>query len=145
MIDVNTGLLTIPGEITIKPLSEKRELYDFFKNNNAETWNVKNGWEHYYLRNFKIENKYFFFDFMFYNEILNRVDFCFYDNPVKNASWDEWSETKELERKEEFENWLTKESGNARDFAWGKVNAYYDSKGGSSGITIAYELPTSKL
>ena len=145
MIDVGTGRVTIPGEITIKPLCEKKELSEFFKKYNAQTWNVRNGWEHYYLRNFKIDNNYFFFDFMFYNEILNRIDFCFFDNPVKNASWDDWSEAKELERKEEFEQWLSKVSGTVRNFSWGKLNAYYDSKGGSSGIMIAYALPTSKL
>jgi len=145
MINIDTGLFTLPGEITVKPFSGKKELTDYFKNNNAESWDVKNGWEHYYLRNIKIKDKYFFFDFTFYNEILNRIDFCFYDTPVKNASWDDWSEAKELERKEEFEKWLNNETGNQRNFHWGKVNAYYDSKGGSSGIMIAYEQLTQKL
>lgn len=141
MIDDVTGSLTIPGEITIMPLSQKKQLITFLTKNNAESWDVKNGWEHFYLRNIKINDKYFFFDFMFYNEILNRIDFCFYDNPVKNASWNDWSEAKELERLEIFKAWLSKEAGNTEEFAWGKAGAYFDSKGGSSGIMIAYALP----
>lgn len=145
MIDTDTGLFTISAETIIKPSMAKKELIDFFKKNNAETWNVKNGWEHYYLRNFKIGDKYFFFDFAFYNDILNRIDFCFYINPVKNASWNDWSEASELERKEEFEKWLDSTIGNTRNFNWGKTNAYYDSKGGSSGIMIAYDQPAQKF
>jgi len=75
---------------------------------------------------------------MFYNEILSRLDFGFYPEPVNNANWNDWSEETELQKKAEYEQWLNNETGGINSFTWGYVSAYYDSKSGGSGIMINY-------
>ena len=138
MIDISSGDFQIADGIIIQHSAKAENLIDFLRANNAEIWAVGNGWVHYYLKNYKINDKYFFFDFMFYNEILSRLDFGFYPGPVNNANWNDWSEEKELQKKAEYEQWLNKETGGINSFSWGYVSAYYDSKSGGSGIMINY-------
>ena len=138
MIDISSGDFQIADGIIIKHSAKAENLIDFLHANNAEIWDVGNGWVHYYLKNYKINNKYFFFDFMFCNEILNRLDFGFYPQPVNNANWNDWSEETELQKKAEYEQWLNNETGGINSFTWGYVSAYYDSKSGGSGIMINY-------
>jgi len=53
-------------------------------------------------------------------------------------SWDDWSEAKELQSKVEYDHWLTSEIGTRRVFSWGNIEAYFDAKGGGSGIVLRY-------
>ena len=53
-------------------------------------------------------------------------------------SWNDWSETKAIQNKIEYDHWLNNEAGAQRVFQWGKIEALYDPKGGGSGIILRY-------
>jgi hypothetical protein len=139
MINTSSGFINVTNTVAISPLVSIDTLINFFKTNASEKWDVRNGWVHYYLKNFQIQQRYFFFDFMFFKNILSSVSFCFYNQLVKNVSWADWSEENELKKQLEYEAWLEREIGSARSFEWGTINSYYDAKGGSSGIIIIYK------
>lgn len=55
------------------------------------------------------------------------------------GSWDDWSEEKELERKQFHDQWLTTSIGSSTcDQSWGQLSSHFDAKGGFSTITVRY-------
>jgi hypothetical protein len=73
----------------------------------------------------------------FQNERLENVELQ-NDDPAFGTSWDDWSEAKELSRKQSHDRWLNKCVGGRRNFPWGEVWSGYDERGGSSSIVIRY-------
>ena len=73
----------------------------------------------------------------FYDELLESVNISSVDN--ESASWSDWSEQKELEKKEVHDRWLKNLLGKASShYNWGEVWSGYDSKSGFSSIEIRY-------
>ena len=73
----------------------------------------------------------------FYNELLESVSISSVDN--ESTSWSDWSEEKELKKKEMHDRWLKKLVGKASShYKWGEVWSGYDSKAGFSSIEIRY-------
>ena len=73
----------------------------------------------------------------FYNELLESVSISSVDH--ESASWSDWSEQEELEKKEMHDLWLKKLLGKASShYQWGEVWSGYDSKAGFSSIEIRY-------
>ena len=73
----------------------------------------------------------------FYNEMLESVSISSVEN--ESASWADWSEEKELKKKEIHDHWLKKLLGKASSHHnWGEVWSGYDPKGGFSSIEIRY-------
>lgn len=74
----------------------------------------------------------------FYKEKLESIHLA--DSSEEfGASWDEWSEEKELKRKEAHDRWLIAETGNASHvYRWGEIISPYDPRSGGSSITIRY-------
>lgn len=73
----------------------------------------------------------------FYDELLESVNISSVDN--ESASWSDWSEQKELEKKEGHDRWLKNLLGKASSqYKWGEVWSGYDSKAGFSSIEIWY-------
>ena len=61
------------------------------------------------------------------------------DDPRFGSGWEDWSEKKELERKQANDRWLTgKGLVPGKNYAWGSVWSEYDPKSGSSMIVIRY-------
>lgn len=55
-------------------------------------------------------------------------------------TWDQWSEQKELELKQEHDNWLRHLIGPPPyEYEWGAISSSYDPRSGSSMITIRYK------
>lgn len=100
--------------------------------------NLGNDYKWIYFRNIKISNLYFFLAICFHKEILKSISFSFTLIP-QEMNWNNWNETEELEQKKVFDIWLNDHFGKNRNFDWGKINSYYDEKGGSSGILIEYK------
>jgi hypothetical protein len=71
--------------------------------------------------------------------MLNNVIIGFLTQDELNKTWNEWSREIEIKKKEIYERWLTDKFGLIRGFKWGSLEAYYDSKGGSSGILLKYK------
>ena len=66
------------------------------------------------------------------------------NHPKFGSSWEEWSEKKELERKQANDQWLT-DGGliPGKNYSWGSVWSEYDPKSGSSMIVIRYSDNTA--
>jgi len=105
-----------------------------------EVRDFKNGYKCIYFKTKEIKGYFFHIGLCFKDDFLDFVDFRFLTlEELKNDTWDNWSEEKELKKKERYENWLDDSIGSNRQFIWGKTVTYYDSKGGSSGILIKYK------
>lgn len=101
---------------------------------------LKNGYKWIYLKTNEIEGYFYHIRLCFKNEFLDSIDFGFFTfDEIKNNSWDNWSEEKEIKKKEVYENWLNDSIGSNRQFWWGNIATYYDSKGGNSGILMKYK------
>jgi|SRR5688572_601477 len=80
----------------------------------------------------------------FYDELLESVNMSSVDN--ESASWSDWSEQKELEKKEVHDRWLKNLLGKASSqHKWGEVWSGYDSKAGFSSIEIRYSWQGKSL
>ena len=68
----------------------------------------------------------------------------------EDLSWENWSESRELQRRRQFDRWLDKQlgaapctvkssaAGRCRCFPWGSVGAYYHPQDGSTRMVLAY-------
>jgi hypothetical protein len=73
----------------------------------------------------------------FYGELLESVSISFVEN--ESTSLSDWSEQKELEKKEIHDTWLKSLPGKASShYKWGEVWSGYDPKAGFSSIEIRY-------
>lgn len=87
----------------------------------------------------KIAGHPFIITLYFNGSILTNVELYSDDNKF-GTSWDDWSEEKELERKKFHETWLKNVLADAPyKYNWGRIESFYDAKGGSSSISIKYQ------
>jgi hypothetical protein len=74
----------------------------------------------------------------FFDQQLESVSITASDDRF-GASWHQWSEEKELERKRFHDQWLTDTIGTAnRESPWGEISSNYDAKSGFSSIHVQY-------
>lgn len=74
----------------------------------------------------------------FYHEQLESVSITASDDRF-GASWDDWSEAKEHERKLFHDQWLTDTIGTTGTHSsWGQLSSDYDAKSGVSSICLRY-------
>jgi hypothetical protein len=74
----------------------------------------------------------------FYGEQLESIG-LFHDAKELGSSWSDWSEEKELKRKQIHDQWLLTLTGHASHFyAWGEIWSDFDAKSGASSIVIRY-------
>ena len=80
----------------------------------------------------------FFVALYFYGKKLESIDLAI-AAPELGASWDDWSEEKEMKRKEKHDVWLIAQTGCASHvYDWGEIDSAYDPRSGGSSITIRY-------
>ena len=139
IIDSVNGHLRFANSFSVSSRTTPEEIVQYFGQENVSINDVKTGWKHYSARNVKINYTYFIITFYFDNDILKMLDFIISDEPIVACSWDDWSEKKELQNRDYYNDWLTKEIGSKRQFTWGTVNSFYDSKGGFSSIVLKYK------
>jgi len=139
IIDSVNGHLRFVNSFTVSSRTTPEEIIQYFGQENVSINDVKTGWKHYSVRNVKINDTYFIITFYFDNDILKMLDFIVSDKLIVAGSWDDWSEKKELQNRDYYDEWLTKEIGSNRQFVWGTINSFYDSKGGFSSIVLKYK------
>jgi hypothetical protein len=86
-----------------------------------------------------MNSSYFHFSLCFKNENLDYINFGFSSLDELSQTWADWSEKKELIKKESYEKWLTDILKGKRKFKWGNIETSYDPKGGGAGIIINYK------
>ena len=139
IIDIENGHLRFENGFTVSSQTIQEEIVQYFGQENVSINDIKTGWKHCSVRNIKINDTYFIITFYFDNDILKKLDFIISDKLIVDGSWDDWSEKKELQNRDYYNDWLTKEIGSDRQFVWGTVNSFYDSKGGFSSIVLKYK------
>jgi hypothetical protein len=95
----------------------------------------------YELPKVQFEGHTFVWSLWFEGSVLKRVSICCGDAKF-GSSWEEWSETKELDRKRLHDEVLASVLGpNWREerYSWGKIYSDYDPKGGFSSIEVTYK------
>lgn len=138
MIDIQTGELISDSGNRIGP-NIKRDMFLASEISENATIFVKNEpWCSYRVAELRISGLNFIIILFFYGQDLNRIDML-NSNPQFGETWNDWSEEKELQRKESHEKWLDKIIGSKRNFSWGNIDSVYDQKSGTSLIIITYK------
>lgn len=74
----------------------------------------------------------------FYHQQLESVSIMASDDRC-GASWNDWSEEKEHERKRFHDQWLADTIGSTNaHFSWGQLSSDYDARSGFSSIHVQY-------
>ena len=139
LIDKITGQLRFGNDFIVDGTTTPKEIIQYFGQSNIDTKNMQTGWKHYSVRNYKLNGTYFIFTFYYKDDTLKMLDFVISEIPFGTTSWMDWSEQKELEMRDNYNDWLTKEIGKERNFSWGTIDAFYDKKSGGSSIFLKYK------
>lgn len=140
MIDKKTGHIIISDTIRIKNDDLQHDVLSLNIGQTNKQWDLGNGWSWLQENNVFIDNKFFVFQFGFFQNKLKQISFCVSDEEFDlDKGWDKWSEEKELANLEIYKVWLTNELGSQKDFEWGTAGASYDTKGASSSIGLRYK------
>ncbi|WP_210463059.1 hypothetical protein [Rufibacter roseolus] len=140
MIDKNTGKLTFYSGKNIFPTAELSEIKALKLSAVQEEQDWGNGWIHYTIRNVDVSGIYFNMTFFYHEKTLKSISFIIKDSPFDmDTGWETWGEQREKEKAEFYNDWLNKELGTDRNFAWGTIRATYDPKSAGSSIVIRYK------
>ncbi|MFD0939382.1 hypothetical protein [Pedobacter boryungensis] len=137
IINLQNGNFQIPDKIVFSKDKNYNDILKLVQPN--KIWDIQNGYKWIYFDDIEIDKLFFHIGVCFYNDKLFCIDFSFTEKQEKNLTWDNWNEKEEVNRKETYDKWLTKNMGSKRNFEWGKVSAYFDRKAGSSSIVIKYQ------
>lgn len=142
IIDIGSGSINLKEQLTISHKSNFDEIEKQLTNSKIEKKlvNHNNGYKWIYIKNIEIIPAKYHFGFCFYENKLKYVDFGLSDTKeIKKQNWNDWSEEKELSKKEFYDNYLTIIFGTKRKFDWGKLETVYDPRGGTTSIVLKYK------
>lgn len=139
MINVKNGDITIDGRNVI---FRSRMTEEEFKNTylyNEVINSQEYGYSNHYIKPQLYNDIYVIFGVYFNpNHIIDSIHLSV-QNSADLPSWDNWSESEELEKKANHDEWLLRNIGKPPyQYNWGQIGSYYDSKSGSSMIVIRY-------
>ena len=139
MIDKRSGELVIESiPLRIGPHLSRTEFLSLPIGKSASIVVKNEPFCSYNIGRHEISGVVFIVTVYFYNELLESVNLSSVDKE-SSASWSDWSEQKELKKKEIHDRWLKNILGNASfNYKWGEVWSGYDSKAGFSSIEIRY-------
>lgn len=139
MIDIKTGNITFDKDFVLNQNSDFDSVSKMDLGEIQEVDDLGNGWTWLRIKNISNSGYFLNMSFAFKNQILKELSFIVSDKRyASNSNWSDWSEQKELDDLEFYNDWLNKEIGNQREFDWGNIWATYDRKGGSSSIGLRY-------
>lgn len=149
-IDIKKGIFAIGETLVIKPNSTFDEVLGFGLHH--KVWDVGTGYRWIYFDivvkdlHSRVNDLRFLVGACFFNAKIERIDFGFHKKYEKQATWDDWTEEGELEKKSIYGAWLKKTIGAAsKHCRWGDVGAYYDERSAGSGIHIRYKNKEAEL
>ena len=99
-------------------------------------WEVGTGYYWIYFDQCLFERRFFSVALCFKGEHLFSIEFFMNE---RQTSWEDWSETYELQTEKYYQQWLTSQIGEVRSFDRGKVGVHYDRKGGSTFMWVTYK------
>ena len=144
MISPETGSIRISQGFAIDPGLCPREI-DQSLIIKRDTWDDKEAhrWTILSLHPFSHNLREIHSTLRFCNDTLFSADFAIDDDRF-GTSWSEWSEDKELKRKEEHDRLLNEVLGSKREFYWGTVWSVFDRKGACSLFGVNYKKTENK-
>lgn len=138
MIDIDSGQIKIHEKLFYYEMSfeEALNLSGDFEH---EILDYKNGYKWINLKKIEFNDSFFHFGLCFKSDHLDYIDFGFSSLDELKKTWADWTEENELNKKELYEKWLTDNLSRKRKFKWGKIETYYDPRGGTTGMIIKYK------
>jgi hypothetical protein len=137
-IDPKTGTLIIKKDIHVDRTTRPQDIVWLFGQDQVQVREIGNGWTWYMIKRVSDGEALSNMLFVFKSDSLKQINFLLSELPVRNASWDEWSEENELSIQRYLDKKLTECIGTDRHFPWGNIGAFYDGKGGASTIVMRY-------
>ncbi|WP_054957917.1 hypothetical protein [Paenibacillus dakarensis] len=154
MIDLITGSINISylDFVINKDLTkEKFENSMYFKEHLFPAEDMNTGYVWYRTSSIKFEGLPIKFSLCFYNDALSLITFRIQDDFNKELDWNDWDEANELELKRKHDKLLfevfNREPDNhigdplyrtTYNFLWGSVESSFNSRSGSSLISMRY-------
>ena len=141
MIDIKSGNISLNGNSSIIRKGLTKD--EFLKSNlagdilNQQTSTFTN----YYLKPQLIGSENF--TIVLYFNPNNLIEFMniSLSSDGNIPSWDNWSESDEIKKKDEHDKWLERKIGKPPyKYSWGEISSNYDPRSGSSMITIRYSV-----
>lgn len=152
MSDWIVGELDIAQERAIYPDLSLEQLLasQWYSEYFTEIRDMQNGYIWYTFQNVPISSQLFSLSLLFQSSVLNMVIMSVSDAKY-GQSWDDWTEEKELQRKQQHDAFLNKELQRQPDVrrwkpypyieykvAYGRIQSSYDPRSASSSISITY-------
>jgi hypothetical protein len=139
MIDKKSGELMIESiPLRIGPSLSRKEFLSLPGGKSASIVVKNEPFCSYNIGKHEISGLGFTVTVYFYDELLESISMSSVNDEL-GTSWSDWSEQKELKRKELHDRWLKNILGNrSPHHKWGEVWSGYDAKGGFSSIEIRY-------
>lgn len=139
--NINTGELIVHENFAISSKTSISEIETNFDNliistKKDEAESVKIG-----LRNLKIGEFYFFFNFTFRAETLNRYSFLIQSKPfAENPSWDDWVGDENDANNHLVKKWFEEHvSEKLEKHAWGTIGLFYDFHNMLTDIQVVFK------
>jgi hypothetical protein len=140
LINKENGHLILAPDVELSPKSNLDKVSKLKLGEIQELDDLENGYASFTLKNVKVDDHYFIFEFSFRHKKLKSIDFIVDKKKFDlKESWGSWNEKKEKALVSKFKKWILEEVGREGKFSWGRIHAAYDAKGGSSSIVISYE------
>jgi hypothetical protein len=144
VIDTKTGHIRINDSIELNSQTKFESTKDLNLGQIQKVSDMKNGYKWIYIKNLKVDQKYFVISLCFYRELLESILFIPQDHAFDlDSTGNFFNMDDEQEKLKRFNTWLTSEIGDQRKFNWGEVWTEYDPKGGFSSIGLRYEKKQS--
>jgi hypothetical protein len=140
LINKENGHLILAPDVELSPKSNLDKVSKLKLGEIQELDDLENGYASFTLKNVKVADHYFIFEFSFRHKKLKSIDFIVDKKKFDlKESWGSWNEKKEKALVSKFKKWILEEVGREGKFSWGRIHAAYDARGGSSSIVISYE------
>ncbi len=139
MIDKETGSIRLSDSCQLRAGDAFPDASTFPPGEVQQVVDHENGWQWLTIKNVVVDGQYVILSLGYQANALRQVELMVSQNQHDlTAGWDSWSVQHELDTLTALRVWLRNELGREGRFAWGNVQAIYDSKGGCSTISIRY-------
>jgi hypothetical protein len=101
---------------------------------------MKNGHIWYTLPIVEINGESVIFNLCFLNSKIQSLTISVTNPNIYGNSWNDFGETKEMERAKDTEKWLSSIGYHVGKYSWGEVWVGYDPKSGSGHAVVRYAL-----
>lgn len=102
--------------------------------------NSFSGWKYYTLQNIKIGDLYFIITCNFLEKELKTISMIFGEDEIipSDKTSSEIPGANEIKNLDKYEDWLTGQLGENRNFDWGKVEAMFHKRSGGAMVYMEY-------